>query len=67
MPAKGLFIINIKGENMPKELEFYRNVKMSESTVDKVNEISSQKARSFAGQAKLIFELGLKEYERTNK
>ena len=52
---------------MPKELEFYRNVKMSESTVDKVNKISSQEKRSFAGQARLIFELGLKEYEKVNK
>ena len=49
---------------MPKEMEFYRNVKMTESTVDKVNLISTAENRSFAAQAKIIFEIGLKQYEK---
>lgn len=52
---------------MPKELELYRNVKLTESTFDKLNEIATNEGRSFAAQAGIFLKAGMKQYTRRNK
>lgn len=59
--------IQFKGYKKTKLLEIYRNVKMTESTFDKLNEIATNEGRSFAVQAGIFMKQGMIEYTRRQK
>jgi len=48
-------------------MESSAELEMTETTVDKLNKLSTKENRSFAQQARLILEIGLAEYERGEK